>query len=229
MKSFLIILIFVFLSAAACDDIMPSKYFSFHLKSIKDLIEISNDIIECIKTKINFIDEELSEKEFDEIWDNYFKERSENPIFWLSEEAVTQSGVMFCDSHNATQETFLREFSKNLTLDNDLDCLKFHLKRIQPENEIVKHFNKNITCELDPYFEFTSKYKLESSKKLPLTKCSLDDFVQPNRMIAMYLETFIKAKTSNEPSQEIDEKAKNIMRDIADKQLKCLLDQIYDR
>jgi hypothetical protein len=134
--------------------------------------------------------------------------------------------------YDAKIKEMLLKYKHNSTIDENLDCYKAELKKLKPDSDLIKNFNRNPTCNLRDsrvlgYSSLEEEYKI-----LKITKCSLEEFqnfYNPELEYAFRLEIILLLKTTEKSIEEVlkfvnDEKEKMI-----NSRIKCFLDQIFDR
>jgi hypothetical protein len=134
--------------------------------------------------------------------------------------------------YDAKIKEILSKYKKNSTIDENLDCYKAELKKLKPDNDLVKNFNRNPTCNLRDsrvlgYSSLEEEYKI-----LKITKCSLEEFQRIHYLQfnhAFKLEIILMLKTTEMSIEEVLKFVKDETEKMLNSRIKCLLNQIFDR
>jgi hypothetical protein len=128
---------------------------------------------------------------------------------------------------------FIKDEKEDPKYDDHLDCFKSELKKLKPELEIVKDFNKDVECDQNELKRILfHRSEVDSTKRVPQRdlyykmkhpKCTFEEFLQEQNVYVLFLEKTLLIKTSNLSFAEIDEILKEKTKLIFSKKMDCLL------
>lgn len=221
MKLFAIIFC-VFLSAFEAE-ISPLKLLSCEAEIVSNNHGFKSDHTECIKNILNITDQVCDRNQI------HVDETSEDYLALQSLIAHAAEGALFmCELElSGFGEGYLERIYTDLRLDRHLDCYQVELKRIRPNLDIFKNFNKTVECDRNETLKSlglgSNNLKKDLYFKIKSPQCSLEEFLQEENFKAFELEKVILVKATNVSYAEIENILKERMKGAFESRLECIL------
>jgi hypothetical protein len=156
-------------------------------------------------------------------------------FFVLQLDSAINAAYQTCRFNNDSEREYVRSrYAENMEkIDENLICIKSTLKRLKPDHELVKDFeiDPSSNCEYDEK-EFFLKEHREYFDSMKITKCSFEEFTKfesKKFQHALDSEVLLMIKILGKPFKEAVDYSISEYVKGCENQLKCLLNQIYDR
>lgn len=225
MKCFTIIFC-VFLSVVTADN-LPHKLITCEIEKFNVNYNLSPDHLECMKKTLKNTADVCDTNNF---YDTLILSENNESVKNLLNQVEEVAGGAFslCEMGDSVfPNEFFQGIKDNLTHDENLDCYRAELKRLKPELEIVKNFNKNLVCDSE---EISKRLGINQEvaasnvviyNKMKAPKCTLDEYHEV--FYAISLQNIVMVKTSNLSFAEMGNALKDGIKKAYDIKLDCIL------
>lgn len=234
MKHLAIIICASLLSVMAVD-LSPRKLLSL---AVRYLIEndprFDDAMIVCIERKLEVVGEEIDEDEMIKEIKRLQAEEKFSFVLGHQVKEAKEFALAICVlelNANITkiQEEILISIKEDPTHDQNLDCYKTELERLQSDSE---NFTEEPTCGLDLPHTQSAERKAREYRNLNITKCTFEEYFEngnPKTARIFQIKTILMLKDPNEDFQKILKISIDEKKKLYEDKLKCILDEIYDR